>query len=96
MAKIRGFLFLEGLVALLAMTVVLSLLIPQFVFLENQSRAAQEKVVAARLLMEETEKYVNGINTSEKIRDGVSYTVNVHSNGIQVKRGEVTIGFQEN
>lgn len=95
--KFRGYLLIEGLLALLIMTVVITILIPHLIQFKKNARALEEKVICARLLYEETQNKI-GKNTQNfsKMRDGISYEVFLNERGIRIRRGGVEVGFQEN
>lgn len=93
----KGYLLTEGLLALLAMTIALTILIPHLIQLKKQATFMEEKVICARLLYEETQnKAEKSTAIFPKNRDDISYEVFSSEKGIRIKRGGVEIGFQEN
>lgn len=93
----KGYLFLEGLLALFTVTMALTLLFPQFVFLKQQVQKAEDQVIRARILQEETQAFVeNRPVFGEKVRRDKSYKVESSSYGITIWWGGEDFGFQKN
>lgn len=93
----KGYLLIEGLLALFAMTIALTILIPHLIQLKKQATFLEEKVICARLLYEETQNKVGKRSQSVSgTRDGIFYEVFSSEKGIRIKRGGVEVGFQEN
>lgn len=93
----KGYLLTEGLLALLSMTIALTILIPHLIQLKKQATLLEEQVICTRLLYEETQNKVEkNIVMFPKSRDGIPYEVFFSEKGIRIKKGGVEIGFQEN
>ncbi len=93
---IKGLLFLEGLVGLLAMTVVLTLCYPQFVFLQQQTVKAEADLLGYQLLKEETQRLLTGeARQGTQQHLGTSYTVVSLTDGVQIILRGITYDFQE-
>lgn len=93
----KGYLFLEGLLALFTVTMALTLIFPQFIFLKKQAQKAEDQVIVARLLQEETQAFRENRQISgEKIRSGKSYEVVVTAEGVTIWWGDEKFGFQKN
>lgn len=95
--KFRGYLFVEGLLALFIMTVAITILIPHLIQFKKNAQMLEEKVICTRLLYEETQNKVEKRSQSiSRTRDGIFYEVFLNERGIRIKRGGVEVGFQEN
>lgn len=88
---------LEGLCGLLAMTVVLTLIYPQFIFFKEQVVASEEKLLMQRLLKEETQRYRLG-ERREGVQNNLdkTYRVIYLPDGIAVEMGGNRVQFSQN
>lgn len=94
--SLSSFMLLEGLCGLLSMTVVLTILYPQFIFFRQQVLVAEEKLLVERLLKEETQRYRLGENRQgTQTNLGETYTVIYTSQGLAIEMGDHRVQFSQ-